>query len=83
MASRVAVVATLAGVVLAVTPTAPAAACRYVGDWVAVKYRWSLSVEQAEHDVLSGYLVGPCAGAVVEERVNNDLVASGEYRGNV
>ncbi len=37
--------------------------CEYVGDWVAVKARWSLSVDAEEATELSDLLVGPCAGA--------------------
>ena len=34
--------------------------CRYVGDWVAVKVRWSLTVDQAEKDRLT-QLAADCA----------------------
>ncbi|MDP9822264.1 HNH endonuclease family protein [Nocardioides massiliensis] len=33
-------------------PPRPAAHCRYVGEWVAVKLRWELSVDVAERDAL-------------------------------
>ena len=53
-------------------PPAPEATCRYIGDWVAVKYRWSLSVDQTEADVINGLLSGSCAGATVERPAKAD-----------
>lgn len=32
--------------------------CRYVGDWVAVKLRWRLTVDTAEHDALTDLASG-------------------------
>ena len=39
--------------------------CAYVGDWVAVKARWGLTVDAEEATTLSDLLVGPCAGTAV------------------
>ena len=47
-------------------PPAAGATCQYVADWVTVKYRWSLDVDQAEHDKLSGLLNTTCAGATTD-----------------
>ncbi|MFJ6565514.1 HNH endonuclease family protein [Streptomyces sp. NPDC091412] len=33
-------------------PPAPGALCTYLEDWTATKLRWSLTVDQAEHDTL-------------------------------
>lgn len=41
-------------------PPHPLAVCDYVADWVAVKYRWSLSVDQVEHDALATLLGSTC-----------------------
>jgi hypothetical protein len=40
-------------------PPLAAARCRYVADWVAVKARWGLSVDAAEHRALAT-AIGPC-----------------------
>lgn len=37
-------------------PSNIAFACEYVGRWVAVKYRWSLAVDEVERDALTGVL---------------------------
>ncbi|HEY2917171.1 MAG TPA: HNH endonuclease family protein, partial [Candidatus Limnocylindrales bacterium] len=34
-------------------PPAPAAACPYLGDWLATKARWALTVDPREHDALA------------------------------
>jgi hypothetical protein len=47
-------------------PPSSAATCRYVGEWVAVKYRWGLTVDQAERTTLTSLLQGSCAGTMVE-----------------
>jgi hypothetical protein len=39
--------------------------CRYVGDWIAVKARWSLSVDAEEATELSDLLLGECAGLTI------------------
>lgn len=36
----------------------PAVQCRYIGEWVATKHRWALSVDQAERDALVRYAAG-------------------------
>lgn len=40
-------------------PSSPAARCRYVGEWVAVKTRWGLTADPAEADAL-GQLTADC-----------------------
>lgn len=40
--------------------------CRYVADWVAIKVRWQLSMDQSEYGRVRNVLKGPCAGARVE-----------------
>lgn len=37
-------------------PPAGDAECRYVSDWVTVKYRWNLSIDQVEYDALARWL---------------------------
>lgn len=44
-------------------PPAASATCQYVTEWVTVKYRWSLDVDQAELSKLSSELSTTCAGA--------------------
>ena len=34
--------------------------CKYARHWVAIKYRWKLSIDQAEKKKLSGILTGTC-----------------------
>lgn len=46
-------------------PPSAGAVCRYIGDWVVVKYRWGLNADQAEVNTLNTLLSGTCAGATV------------------
>jgi hypothetical protein len=39
--------------------------CGYVSDWIAVKARWSLSVDAEEATELSDVLLGECAGTTI------------------
>jgi len=39
--------------------------CRYVSDWVVVKYRWDLSMDTTERDAIAGYLAGSCGSSTV------------------
>ena len=39
--------------------------CRYVSDWVVVKYRWDLSIDTTERDALAGMLAGTCGSTTV------------------
>ena len=39
--------------------------CGYAQAWVAVKYRWSLTVDDAEYAALAGLLVGGCGDATL------------------
>jgi hypothetical protein len=45
-------------------PPQEAARCRYIGDWVAVKIRWALSVDRAEKDALTS-LADRCPDATI------------------
>lgn len=40
--------------------------CEYIADWVAVKWRWNLSVDQAERDALDSWLQ-TCSGGSPSE----------------
>lgn len=46
-------------------PPGTGSACRYAVEWTQVKYRWSLSVDPAEHDRLQPWL-STCGGAAVQ-----------------
>jgi Domain of unknown function (DUF4214)/Protein of unknown function (DUF1524) len=47
-------------------PPSAVSHCRYVTDWVSVKYRWNLSVDAAEETAIEGLLGGQCAGVTVQ-----------------
>lgn len=47
-------------------PPQPGATCRYIGEWIQVKYRWGLSIDPAERDAINAILSGSCAGLSVE-----------------
>ncbi len=34
--------------------------CKYARHWVAIKYRWKLSIDTSEHDALAAILTGHC-----------------------
>jgi hypothetical protein len=40
--------------------------CRYIGDWIAIKIRWSLSMDESEWGRLENLLNGRCAGTTIE-----------------
>jgi excalibur calcium-binding domain-containing protein len=46
-------------------PPDSAAVCRYVGDSVAVKARWGLSMDQSEYGRIRNLLGDPCAGWLI------------------
>ena len=46
-------------------PPATAAVCTYATRWVAVKYRWQLTIDTAEHDALANILIGSCGSTVI------------------
>lgn len=46
-------------------PPAAGADCRYVTDWVVVKYRWNLTVDATERAALNSTLSGSCGSALV------------------
>lgn len=39
--------------------------CRFIGDWVAIKARWSLTMDESEHGRIRNLLNGPCAGTTI------------------
>lgn len=43
-------------------PTAGVERCRFIGDWVAIKARWQLSMDQSEFGRIRNLLLGECAG---------------------
>jgi len=43
--------------------------CQFAQNYVAVKYRWGLSVDQAERDVLVKLLNGKCGDQTVDVRI--------------
>lgn len=47
-------------------PPLPGVACQYVVDWVAVKYRWNLSIDEAEQSVLGNQITGACGDPQLE-----------------
>ncbi|MET9556758.1 HNH endonuclease family protein [Streptomyces sp. NPDC006645] len=46
-------------------PPATGQQCRYVGEWVATKLRWNLSVDKRELEALKVLADGPCENAAV------------------
>ncbi|MFP3580791.1 S-layer homology domain-containing protein [Arthrobacter sp. SIMBA_036] len=46
-------------------PPLAGTSCRYVTDWVLVKYRWHLTVDSAESTALSSALQGSCGNTMV------------------
>jgi hypothetical protein len=57
-------------------PPAASATCQYVTDWVTVKYRWSLDVDQAERNKLSSVLDTTCAGITTNVPLRADVPSS-------
>ena len=49
--------------------------CQYVGRWVAVKYRWSLAVDEAEKGALTSAISSCGAGADVNEPTLAPIIA--------
>jgi len=39
--------------------------CRYLGDWVAIKVRWNLTMDQSEYGRIRNLLASDCAGLLV------------------
>lgn len=46
-------------------PPQAAVACRYVTDWILVKYRWNLSIDSTEQTALDNVVSGACGTTVV------------------
>jgi hypothetical protein len=42
-------------------PLAPAQ-CPFIGNWLAIKARWGLTMDLSEHGRIRTLLLGPCAG---------------------
>lgn len=46
-------------------PPASSQVCRYVSEWLSVKARWGLSMDQAESNAISTTLANKCPGLIV------------------
>jgi hypothetical protein len=46
-------------------PPLPEVRCEYATDWVEVKYRWNLAVDNAERSALADLLTGNCGSAAI------------------
>ncbi len=46
-------------------PPDEADVCRYITDWIAIKARWGLSMDESEHGRIGNLLERVCVGAVV------------------
>lgn len=66
-------------------PPKSAYACQYIGDWIAIKYRWGLSVDSTERNDLLGklnrcgkraYLVAPLKAIVLFSSTTNSSTGS-------
>lgn len=44
-------------------PPSATATCTYLAEWVSVKWRWGLSIDQGERDKIAGTLGSTCQGA--------------------
>jgi hypothetical protein len=47
-------------------PEGDRAICQFVGDWIAVKARWSMSMDQSEHGRLNNLIESRCPGLTIE-----------------
>ena len=48
-------------------PPASSQVCRYLADWLAVKARWGLTMNQAEANSIAALLADQCPGLVVAD----------------
>jgi len=48
-------------------PTNEADVCSYVADWIAVKARWQLSMDESEYGRIRNLLRGPCADMSIDQ----------------
>ena len=39
--------------------------CPFIGNWIAIKARWGLSMDQSEHDRVLNMLEGQCRGLTI------------------
>ena len=46
-------------------PPSAAAVCPYIADWVEIKARWGLSMDQSEYGRIRNLLIGPCVGLLM------------------
>ncbi|MFG2925581.1 HNH endonuclease family protein [Streptomyces sp. NPDC048305] len=46
-------------------PPSPEAQCRYVGEWVSTKLRWTLTADERELEALKVFAEGPCEDTIV------------------
>jgi hypothetical protein len=43
-------------------PPVASAQCPFIGNWLAIKARWGLTMDPSEHGRIGSLLLGPCAG---------------------
>ena len=46
-------------------PPNNAAVCDYIGTWISIKIRWSLTIDPAERNALTNLVQGQCAGMTI------------------
>lgn len=46
-------------------PPDPAYLCQYLADWIAIKARWGLTMDQSEHGRIGNLLAEHCPGQTV------------------
>ncbi len=46
-------------------PPDSAAVCTFIGDWVSIKARWTMTMDQSEYGRIRNLLKGPCAGTTI------------------
>ena len=55
-------------------PPNPADECSYIGDWIAIKARWQLTMDQSEHGRLANLLGSTCQGLLIAPRETVTIV---------
>ena len=63
-------------------PPSSGITCRYVTEWVTVKYRWNLTVDSTERAAISGILTGECGDqpVVLPAKADAPLAAAAVHR---
>ena len=57
--------------------------CQYVSDWIAVKYRWTLAMDESEFEFLTELLSGKCEGLQISLSNQNPRVDTVNARQSV